>query len=91
MIFSVRRPQYLIFHTKSQRLLVTRLRLSCEKVNLYNTEIIITHIIRPLVLYQDFTPSLLTSPIFQIPRTDTKFQPLLPPPTLNIFIPSSLY
>ena len=37
MIFSVRRPQYFISHTKSQRLLVTRHRLSCEKVNLHNT------------------------------------------------------
>ena len=36
MIFSVRRPQYFISHTKSQRLLVTRDRLSCEKVNLHN-------------------------------------------------------
>ena len=89
MIFSVRRPEYFISHTKSHRLLVTPLRLSCEKVNLHNTEIIITHIIRPLVLYPDFTPSLLTSQIFQIPRTHTKFQPL--PPTLNIFIPPFLY
>ena len=32
MIFSVRRPQYFIAHTESQRLLVTRHRLSCEKV-----------------------------------------------------------
>ena len=32
MIFSVRRPQYFISHTKSQRLLVTRHRLSIEKV-----------------------------------------------------------
>ena len=37
MIFSVRRPQYFISHTTSQRLLVTRHRLSCEKVNLHNT------------------------------------------------------
>ena len=37
MIFSVRRPQYFISHTKSQRLLVTRNRLSYEKVNLHNT------------------------------------------------------
>ena len=37
MIFSVCRPQYFIAHTKSQRLLVTRHRLSCEKVNLHNT------------------------------------------------------
>ena len=37
MILSVRRPQYFISHTKSQRLLVTRHRLSCEKVNLHNT------------------------------------------------------
>ena len=36
MIFSVRRPQYFISHTKSQRLLVTRNRLSYEKVNLHN-------------------------------------------------------
>ena len=34
MIFSVRRSQYFISHTKSQRLLVMRHRLSCEKVNL---------------------------------------------------------
>ena len=32
MIFSVRRPQYFISLTKSQRLLVTRHRLSTEKV-----------------------------------------------------------
>ena len=31
MIFSVRRPQYLISHTKSQRSFVTRHRDSCEK------------------------------------------------------------
>ena len=37
MIFSVRRPQYFISHTKSQRLLVTRHRLPCEKVNLHIT------------------------------------------------------
>ena len=37
MIFSIRRPQYYISHTKSQRLLVARHRLSCEKVNLHNT------------------------------------------------------
>ena len=37
MIFSVRRPQYFISHTKTQRLLVRRHRLSCEKVNLHNT------------------------------------------------------
>ena len=37
MIFSVCRPQYFISHTKSQRLLVTRHRLFCEKVNLHNT------------------------------------------------------
>ena len=36
MIFSVRRSQYCIFHSKSQRLFVTRHRLSCEKVNLHN-------------------------------------------------------
>ena len=36
MIFSVHRPLYFISHTKSQRLLVTRQRLSCEKVNLRN-------------------------------------------------------
>ena len=34
MIFSVRRPQYFISHTKSQQLLVTRHRLPCEIVNL---------------------------------------------------------
>ena len=43
MIFIVRRPQYFISHTKSQRLLVTRLRLSCEKVNLHNTNNHNTH------------------------------------------------
>ena len=43
MIFIVRRPQYFISHTKSQRLLVTRLRLSCEKVNLDNTNNHNTH------------------------------------------------
>ena len=37
MIFSVQRPQYFISHTKFQRLLVTRHRLSYEKVNLHNT------------------------------------------------------
>ena len=37
MIFSVRRPQYFISHTKSQRLLLTQHRLPCEKVNLPNT------------------------------------------------------
>ena len=37
MIFSIRRPQYYISHTKSQRLLVAQHRLSCEKVNLHNT------------------------------------------------------
>ena len=36
-MFSVCRPQYFIPHTKPQRLLVTRHRLSCEKVNLHNT------------------------------------------------------
>ena len=36
MIFSVYRPQYFIYHTKSQRSFVTRHRLSCEKVNLHN-------------------------------------------------------
>ena len=36
MIFSVRRSQYCIFHSKSQWLFVTRHRLSCEKVNLHN-------------------------------------------------------
>ena len=43
MIFIVRRPQYFISHAKSQRLLVTRLRLSCEKVNLHNTNNHNTH------------------------------------------------
>ena len=43
MIFIVRRPQYFISHTKSQRLLVTRLRLSCKKVNLDNTNNHNTH------------------------------------------------
>ena len=43
MIFIVRRPQYFISHTKSQRLLVTGLRLSCEKVNLHNTNNRNTH------------------------------------------------
>ena len=37
MIFSVRRPQYFISHTKSKRLLVTRHRLCIGKVNLHNT------------------------------------------------------
>ena len=37
MIFSIRRPQYFISHTKSQRLLLTQHQLSCEKVNLPNT------------------------------------------------------
>ena len=37
--FSVRGPQYFISHTKSQRLLVTRHRLSREKVNLHNTPV----------------------------------------------------
>ena len=31
------RPQYFIPHTQSQRLLVTRHRISCEKVDLHNT------------------------------------------------------
>ena len=35
MIFSVRKPQYFISHTKSERWLVTRHRQSCEKVNLH--------------------------------------------------------
>ena len=40
MIFSVRRPQYFISaHTKSQRLLETRHRLSCEKVNLHTRNV----------------------------------------------------
>ena len=37
MIFSVRRPQYFISHTKSPRSLVTRHRLSCEKIYKTNT------------------------------------------------------
>ena len=37
MIFSVRRPQCFNSRTKSQRLVVTRHRLSCEKVNLHYT------------------------------------------------------
>ena len=36
MTLSVRRPQYFISHTKSQRSIVTQHRLSCEKVNLHN-------------------------------------------------------
>ena len=44
MILSVRRPQYFISHTKSKRLLVTRLRLSCEKVDLHT----VTHSKREL-------------------------------------------
>ena len=39
MIFGVRGPQYFISHTKSQRLLVMRHRLSREKVNLHNTPV----------------------------------------------------
>ena len=39
MIFSVRRSQYYISHSKSQRLFVTRHRLSCEKVNLHNKRV----------------------------------------------------
>ena len=35
MIFSVRRSQYCISHSKCQRLFVTRHWLSCEKVNLH--------------------------------------------------------
>ena len=35
ILYAVCRPQYFISHTKSQRLLVTRHRLSCEKVNLH--------------------------------------------------------
>ena len=46
------------------------------------------HVIRPLVLWPDFTSIPLTSPIFQGPaNTQTKFQP----PCLNVFIPPSLY
>ena len=37
MILSVRRPQFFISHTRSQRLLVTQHRLSCENANLHNT------------------------------------------------------
>ena len=37
MIFSVRRPQYFISHSKSQQSVITQHRLSCEKVNLHNT------------------------------------------------------
>ena len=37
MIFSVRRPQYLISHTKSQRSFVTRQRISCEKSTVPST------------------------------------------------------
>ena len=37
MIFSVRRPQYFIPHTKSQRSLVTRHRLSCKKIYITHT------------------------------------------------------
>ena len=44
MILSVRRPQYFISDTKSKRLLVTRHRLSCEKVNLHT----VTHSKREL-------------------------------------------
>ena len=36
-IFSIRKPQYFISHTKSQRLLVMQHRLSCEIVNLHHT------------------------------------------------------
>lgn len=36
MIFSVYRPQYFIYHRKSQRSFVTRQRLSREKVKLHN-------------------------------------------------------
>ena len=35
--FIISRHQYFITHTMSQRSLVTRHRLPCEKVNLYNT------------------------------------------------------
>ena len=37
MIFSVRSTQYFISHTKSQRLLVTRHRLSCKKTYITHT------------------------------------------------------
>ena len=36
IIFSIRKPQYFISHTKSQRLLVMQHRLSCEIVNLHH-------------------------------------------------------
>ena len=39
IFFSGRRPQYFIYNTKSQRLLVTRHRLSSEKVNFHNTPV----------------------------------------------------
>ena len=81
MIFIVRRPQYFISHTKSQRLLVTRLRLSCEKVNLHNTNNHNTHNQALSSISRFYALPLRTSPIFQIPRRDTKFQPLLSPPT----------
>ena len=42
MVFSIRRPQYFISHTKSERLLVTQHRLSGEKVNLHTVFIRLT-------------------------------------------------
>ena len=91
MIFIVRRPQYFISHTKSQRLLVTRLRLSCEKVNLHNTNNHNTHN-QALSSISRFYALPLDLTDFSNPRRDTKFQPLLSlPPPPNIFIPPSLY
>ena len=42
MVFSIRRPQYFISHTKSQWLLVMQHRLSGEKVNLHTVFIRLT-------------------------------------------------
>ena len=92
MIFIVRRPQYFISHTKSQRLLVTRLRLSCEKVNLDNTNNHNTHN-QALSSISRFYALLLDLTDFSNPPQRHKISApsLSSPPPLNIFIPPSLY
>ena len=91
MIFIVRRPQYFISHTKSQRLLVTRLRLSCGKVNLHNTNNHNTHNQALSSISRFYALPLDLTDFSNPPQRHKISAPSLSPPPPNIFIPPSLY
>ena len=91
MIFSVRRPQYfLISHTKSQRLLVTRHRLSREKGNFSTRNMslgCLWLLVLDVFLRVLLSPQKRTFPNYNSTRNHLDEEPLY----VDILLPNRIY